>query len=390
MRARLLGAFAARGVADRIARMPGDRSSGAGRKVRATLRSTRARDAAFKVADKLPPRLRGAFLRTARGARDLLTVPMDRPKTASAAKDAAPPPKRYRVSPAPKPITTEWPEPPFVETPGAPIRSVYEQEGAAPKYDIDLLLELNREYESKPIVPKPQGEAAKPRVDRAHRRLVMIHEAIDLGAGKRVLEIGCGAGYEVWFLAHHFGAEAFGVDVVERKAWATLSDDAVHYECADITQKNPFPPDTFDRVISFSVWEHVHHPYKALEETFKMMKPGGLAWISANLYRSQVGSHLYRDLYFPWPHLLFTDDVIKEFYRRRGETERGSSWVNKLTWDQYERSFNQVGFKIKMLRFSEREIDEEFYKRFEDILGRYPRWDLTKDFFNVVVEKPAR
>ena len=82
--------------------------------------------------------------------------------------------------------------------------------------------------------------------------------------------------------------------------------------------------------------------------------------------------------------------MIKEFYRRRGMPERGSSWVNKLTWDQYERYFNAVGFKIKMLRFSEREIDEEFYKRFEDILGRYPRWDLTKDFFNVVVEKPAR
>ena len=112
--------------------------------------------------------------------------------------------------------------------------------------------------------------------------------------------------------------------------------------------------------------------------------------ISANLYRSQVGSHLYRDLYFPWPHLLFTDDVIKDFYRRRGMTERGSSWVNKLTWDHYERSFETIGFNVKMLRFSEREVDEEFYKRFEDVLGRYPRFDLTKDFFNVVLEKPAR
>jgi len=356
--------------------------------MRKTLRSTRARDAAFKIADRLPRRLRGAFLRGARGARDLLTVPADRPKTSSA-KAAGPPPKRFRVSPAPKPVTGDWPEPPFVQTPGAPIRSVYEAEGAAPRYDVELLEELNREYESKPIVPQPQGEAAKPRVDRAHRRLVMIHEAIDLGAGKRVLEVGCGAGYEVWFLAHHFGADAHGVDVVEREAWSALADDRTHYECADLTVKNPFPPDYFDRVISFSVWEHVHHPHKALEETFRIMKPGGLAWISANLYRSAVGSHLYRDLYFPWPHLLFTDDVIKEFYRRKGMPERGSSWVNKLTWDHYERYLEQVGFKIKMLRFSEREIDEEFYKRFEDILGRYPRWDLSKDFFNAVLEKPA-
>ena len=357
--------------------------------MRATLRSSRARDLTFKVADKLPPRVRGLFLRTARGARDLLTVPVDRPKPA-ASKAAGPPPARFRVSPAPKPITTEWPEPPPVETPGLAVRSVYPDEGSVARYDVELLEELNREYASKPLVPQPQGEAAKPRVDRAHRRLVMIHEAIDLGAGKRVLEIGCGAGYEVWFLAHHFGADAYGVDVVERQGWATLAGDRVHYECADITQKNPFPPDTFDRVISFSVWEHVHHPYKALEELYKMMKPGGLAWVSANLYRSAVGSHLYRDILFPWPHLLFSDDVIKQFYERRGEKPKGASWVNKLTWDHYERFFEQIGFTVKMQRFSEREIDEEFYKRFEDVLGRYPRWDLSKDFFNVVLAKPER
>jgi hypothetical protein len=41
-----------------------------------------------------------------------------------------------------------------------------------------------------------------------------------------------------------------------------------------------------------------------------------------------------------------------------------------------------------MLRFTERELDIAFYRRFEDVLGRYPRFDLTKDFFTVVLEKP--
>jgi hypothetical protein len=42
------------------------------------------------------------------------------------------------------------------------------------------------------------------------------------------------------------------------------------------------------------------------------------------------------------------------------------------------------------LRFRETPLDEAFYQRFSHILGRYPRWDLTKDFFDVVVEKPRR
>ncbi len=34
--------------------------------------------------------------------------------------------------------------------------------------------------------------------------------------------------------------------------------------------------------------------------------------------------------------------------------------------------------------------DEEFYRRFEDVLGRIPRWDLERDFFTAVLEKPGR
>ena len=43
---------------------------------------------------------------------------------------------------------------------------------------------------------------------------------------------------------------------------------------------------------------------------------------------------------------------------------------------------------IRSLRFSETPLDEGLYERFDNILGRYPKWDLTKDFFHTVVEKP--
>jgi hypothetical protein len=85
---------------------------------------------------------------------------------------------------------------------------------------------------------------------------------------------------------------------------------------------------------------------------------------------------------------LFSDEVIREFYRRRGLDERGTTWVNKVTWAQYERYFELIGFRVRMVKFLEKPLDTEFFHRFQYVLDRYPKFDLTKDFFTVVLERP--
>jgi len=101
-----------------------------------------------------------------------------------------------------------------------------------------------------------------------------------------------------------------------------------------------------------------------------------------------MASHLYHDVYFPWPHLLFDDDVFREYFARRDRKVAGASWVNRLAWAQYENHFLRIGFEFLAMRFSESAFDEPFYRRFEGILGRYARWDLSRNFFHVVVRKP--
>ena len=95
------------------------------------------------------------------------------------------------------------------------------------------------------------------------------------------------------------------------------SGDRVHLQCVDLTEQNPFPDDTFDRIGSrpsrcgstcttrASCWRR---PTGSL-------KPGGLQWIRANLWAGPQASHRYRDIYFPWPHHLFSDAVIAEWGR---------------------------------------------------------------------------
>jgi hypothetical protein len=72
-----------------------------------------------------------------------------------------------------------------------------------------------------------------------------------------------------------------------------------------------------------------------------------------------------------------------------GDTAPPNKCTAPVSWYHYQYYFDRIGFRIRHLKFDETTIDEEFYTRFEDILGRYPRWDLTKDFFLAVLEKPA-
>lgn len=305
-----------------------------------------------------------------------------------AARPAGPPPTTFRLSPPPAPIRGPFADPPEIADPGRFVRSVAARTEPMPAFDIDLFEALNAEYASHPLVPEPTKRDSLSRAERARRRLETVHDSIGL-TGQRVLEFGCGAGFEIWYLDHWFGADAVGVDVVEKAAWEGLRGPRTKLVLADLATEQPFPADHFDRIISFSVFEHVAHPFAALTELHRVLKPGGLAWISANLHRGPRASHQYRNVYFPYPHLLFEDDVFAEYFRRHDLPGHGASWVNRLTWAEYENHFERLGFRIRALRFTETPLDEAFYHRFEGILGRYPRWDLTKDFFQVVLEKPA-
>jgi SAM-dependent methyltransferase len=278
--------------------------------------------------------------------------------------------------------------PPTIDEPMRHLRSTALRVPLAEPMSIELFEALNREYAAHPLVPAPPEYDHDTLVDRATARLAAIHPRVDLAA-KDVLVFGCGNGYEVWFLADAYASRATGIDIVEHGGWAGLSGPGRTFVMADLATEQPFPAASFDRIVSINVFEHVSHPTSTLAELYRVLRPGGLAWITANLYRGPKASHRYREVHFPWPHLLFGDDVVREFYRRQGLPEQGSEWVNKLTWEQYRERIEALGFRIRREKLLETPIDEDLYRRFEWILGRYPRADLARDFFQVVLEKPG-
>jgi SAM-dependent methyltransferase len=333
--------------------------------------------------DRLPPPRNDAALRLLRAGRDLVKGRLPGSPFGSGVGPPLVRPPQFTEA-----EMDGWVLPPLSEGHDVLTKELYDTGATVPRYDIELLETLNKEYETRPIVPSPPSFAAPDRIAVARTRIKWAQQLVEV-RGKTTLEIGCSNGYESWILAHNLGCDAYGVDVNARGAWGDLSGDRVHFECADLAVKNPFPANKFDVVLSYVVWEHVTHPRKLLQETFQVLKPGGLAWIRANLYCGPQASHRYREIFFPWPHLLFSEDVIRDWDEKHGRGRKGPAWVNRLTWDNYERYIGEIGFTLRHIQFQEANWDEEFYRRFEDVLGRWPIRDLKRDFFLAVLQKPT-
>lgn len=250
------------------------------------------------------------------------------------------------------------------------------------RFDVNLFTELNEEYKDRPLVPRARNTADASQMQRqGNRRAGFLQQRYDL-RGCRTLEIGCGRGEVTYALAREFGCDATGIDIVEYPEWAARRGEGVTLRVLDITKDDYSSLGTFDVIYSFAVWEHIRHPYTALRAAFNLLRPGGRMYLNANLYRGPKASHRYREVFFPWPHLLFSEEVFAEFYRRTCGKPRYPAWVNRLVAAEYMEYFSEIGFRIDDVWFDTTPIDEPFYARFEHVLGRYPRTDLQRDFIH--------
>lgn len=97
--------------------------------------------------------------------------------------------------------------------------------------------------------------------------------------GKRVLEVGVGAGSDhlQWARA---GAECYGVDLTRRAIETTQARFDLYGFKTNLRQIDaeilPFPDDSFDVVYSWGVIHHAEHPEQIVQEVRRVLKPSGL------------------------------------------------------------------------------------------------------------------
>ena len=254
-------------------------------------------------------------------------------------------------------------------------------------YDLALFEILNEEYLEKPLVPKPVERTPTGYSERAIRVLDRIRRYVQV-EGRNVLELGCGQGWLTAILVSEGAArQATGIDIAKGEHWERHDHPDTTYHVGDLSREHLVSPESMDLVISAVVFEHVHRPLQMLAALHRCLRTDGEAWLYFNLYRGAKASHVYRDVHFPWPHLLFDDAVCMAYYEKHHNSRLRFSWVNKLTAATYAMLAKDAGFETTLIELNRTPIDVPFYKRFEDRLGRYPALDLETDFMTMVLRK---
>ena len=123
-------------------------------------------------------------------------------------------------------------------------------------------------------------------------------ELLELAPDARYLDIGCGNGYTVrWAAQAAPRGRAVGIDLSEEmvtlaRRLSAGSDNVEFHQCA--FPEHPLPHAGFDVVLSMEVFYYLPDMGAALEETLRLLAPGGRFACMVDFYGENEASH-------PWP-----------------------------------------------------------------------------------------
>jgi len=93
-----------------------------------------------------------------------------------------------------------------------------------------------------------------------------------IGAGKRVLDLGCRTG--ALARAYVPGNEVVGADV-DREALALAAQAGLETIWADLDEPLPFEDESFDVVVAGELLEHLRFPERLAADARRVLRPGG-------------------------------------------------------------------------------------------------------------------
>lgn len=190
--------------------------------------------------------------------------------------------------------------------------------------------------------------AARPdQTPQVEATLRYLDHLIDLEQRKKIMIVGCGPRPEPLRLLRERGFDALGVEPVTDFAEAArrhLEDDAAVVEGS--AEELPGADGSQDIVILESVLEHVESVGKSLAEAYRVLAPGGVAYITTT-----NRLHLARNGEFNVPLFQWLPGLVKESYvfhhlhrdpRLANATERPA--VHWFTYSELCRLGREAGF----------------------------------------------
>ncbi len=165
---------------------------------------------------------------------------------------------------------------------------------------------------------------------------------------RQVLDLGCGAGRHLVYLARQ-GFEMYGTDIdphglAHARSWLEQEGLSVHLALADM-EALPYPDVFFDAVVSTNV---IHHNLldgirRTVAGVRRVLRPGGWFFATVNAwgdYKERLGPEIEpgtwlvceTDCDVPVPHHLFREDELRSVWEgfRILELERKTrEWVEE-------------------------------------------------------------
>jgi 2-polyprenyl-3-methyl-5-hydroxy-6-metoxy-1,4-benzoquinol methylase len=170
----------------------------------------------------------------------------------------------------------------------------------------------------------------KPHVDKLHNE-------------RRILDFGSGWGFFL-AVAKELGWTPYGLEPLPASAVYARSTFGLNIT-TDILHDNTFPPDFFDVITSFQVFEHLPYPKENIRHIYKMLRQGGVVLIEVpnfDTWTMQIMRSRHR--HFVQDHLNFfsvktlgqllseSGFVIIDYYhptRRMSIRHLNKSWIRR-------------------------------------------------------------
>jgi SAM-dependent methyltransferase len=186
--------------------------------------------------------------------------------------------------------------------------------------------------------------------------------------GKTVLDLGCLTGgrgiawAELYQTKHLIGVDVDETYIAAARQFAEIKNLSAEYRTAR-GEAIPLEDNSVDAVLSFDVFEHVQNPESVLKECFRVLKPGGRAYLVFPSYYQPVEHHLALVTRFPGLQYFFSGKTLVQayweildergdealWYKRRSpilETwERGNT-INGLTLSAFRKLIKRGGWNV--------------------------------------------
>ena len=204
-----------------------------------------------------------------------------------------------------------------------------------------------------------------------HYAYLLEAAEFDQYKGKDVLEIGCGMGIDLLQYAKA-GANVTGIDLTGK----AIQNSKSHFAHRNMhgtfhtmnTEKLEFPDNTFDLVYSFGVLHHTQNTQKAIDEIYRVLKPGGKAIIM--LYHKGFR-------YFFKIHLYY--GIFKGEYLKYGIKDLVNQRTEEFFHSPITRVYSKKAAKALFSRFSVIESANSY--RIDDNIWLFGKFFQISDYF---------